>query len=404
MDVPTKTAELKDRLSIIGRSLREAVRSVLNAVPGEPRRPLDLARALGLNKDLASRILSAVQKRDDLAVTHFIPGPAPLREFFRAAIAHSVDKTLVRAAEDVVREFDTLIRTEAGDRAALDAVISAWLPEARERFETGAKQAMFRGSASIKGVMAETALTTILAHPSADPNDFACDGVAVCSLIGLRRLRPEAVVQITDVAHAKTTSLRRDSRAVDQLGGPLLEQFCTQPLPEIRLSEQGDRVHYLLGDHAVGLRAAVDITIAQVFHGMLRRFQRPGEHRKRFTYANVEQPAKTLYFDMLLHEDIWPGQEPELRIYDTTTNGVADPNDPGRDVDLLDVSESIQPLGQGLARFRISGVPNYTELLEFVCQGMGWNGAAFRAYRCRIQYPFYGSQVCMLFDPPPAPA
>ena len=110
-----------------------------------------------------------------------------------------------------------------------------------------------------------------------------------------------------------------------------------------------------------------------------------------------------MIFDLLVHEDVWPRCDPELRIYDTVVNGVADVNDPTRDIDRLDLAESVQPLGQGTSRFRATEVPNYLDLLNYVCRKVGWDGERFRAYRCRIHYPFYGSQTCMVFDPPPAP-
>ena len=33
---------------------------------------------------------------------------------------------------------------------------------------------------------------------------------------------------------------------------------------------------------------------------------------------------------------------------------------------------------------------------------LGWDDRAFRGYRCAIDYPVYGSQVSLAFDPPAA--
>lgn len=56
--------------------------------------------------------------------------------------------------------------------------------------------------------------------------------------------------------------------------------------------------------------------------------------------------------------------------------------------------------GRGIDRFRCEEIPRYPELLASMLERLGQDGRRFRAYRCRIAYPFYGSQACMLFTPP----
>ena len=110
-----------------------------------------------------------------------------------------------------------------------------------------------------------------------------------------------------------------------------------------------------------------------------------------------------LLFDVLVHEAVYPASEPALLIYDTVLDGVADVNDRRRDADRLDLMESVGLLGRGSAKFRVGEVPNYVDLIRHVFDRMGWNDEDFRGYRCRIDYPIYGSQVVMAFDPPPPP-
>ena len=120
-------------------------------------------------------------------------------------------------------------------------------------------------------------------------------------------------------------------------------------------------------------------------------------------FAEISTPAKALLFDALLHEDVYAGQSPDLFLYDTAFDGVASVNDRSRDIDRLDLAESVQDLGRGLPAFRTSVVPRYVEMLQLVFDRMGWDDAAFRGHRCRIDYPVYGSQVTMAFTPPSAP-
>ena len=43
-------------------------------------------------------------------------------------------------------------------------------------------------------------------------------------------------------------------------------------------------------------------------------------------------------------------------------------------------------------------------MVRYVCGRLGWDPEQLRGYRCAIQHPFYGAQVCMVFDALPAPA
>jgi hypothetical protein len=87
-------------------------------------------------------------------------------------------------------------------------------------------------------------------------------------------------------------------------------------------------------------------------------------------------------------------------MYDTTGRGVANPTDPSRNMDRIDVLESIQDLGTQMERFRTKEVARYVEMVQFVCDELGWDGDRFRGFRCRVDFPVYGTQVSMIFEPP----
>jgi hypothetical protein len=69
----------------------------------------------------------------------------------------------------------------------------------------------------------------------------------------------------------------------------------------------------------------------------------------------------------------------------------------------MDTGETIQHMGRGISRLRAPEIPQYERLLKMVFDKLGWNADEFRAYRCRIDYPLYGSQVVMAWDAPAPP-
>ena len=80
-------------------------------------------------------------------------------------------------------------------------------------------------------------------------------------------------------------------------------------------------------------------------------------------------------------------------------HGIASPDDPSRELDRLDITESIQFLGKGAARFRPSDVGHQAEMVQHVCDPLGWDSGRSRGYRVRVQSPLTNAQYCIAFDP-----
>jgi hypothetical protein len=400
----TENLSLEVKITQIGRQLSSSLTAVLDAVPGAPHGPQKLSEALGVDKVLASRVLKAARHRDPVAVAHLVPGPEPMRRLLRAAGRGPTPKSLIDAAKTAVDEFEHLIRQEAGDRSALDAIISAWLPEAREQFELRRKQAAFRAMSQLKGAQAEVNLATVLLHPSDDGTSI--DIIWIMGLLGLQRLRPDVGIKFTSrrMAEVGAGGPRRpvtlEGEAIDGLDGVKLDRFCDAPPAELEVHRVGDVNHYTLANIGFGPRSRVDLVMAEVNLAEMPRFVKAGSGRKGNVFAEIATPSKSLLFDVFVHEQIYPGSSPALLLYDTALEGVASVNDRTRDIDRLDMMESVQSLGQGVVRHRVAEIPQYVSMVRHVFEKMGWNDQTFRGYRCRIDYPLYGSQVVMAFDPP----
>lgn len=382
-----------------GRDLSRSFGDVFDAVCPQ-RKPIELARALGIDKVLASRALKAARNRDPMAVVFLAPGPEPLRRVLKAASRKGVEAAVLEDAERAVEQFDNLIKQHAGDRSALDAIISSWLPEARAEFELRRKQSAFKAVSQLKGATAEVSLATVMLAPSDD--DAHLDVVWVTGLLGLHRLRPGASVKfatrrIAAAGEPPRKPMTLDGHSVDDLEGVRLDAFCSAPPPRLNIHRAGDVMHYTLAGEGFGPRSAVDLVFAEVNRAEMPRYVAKGSNRKGYVFAEVSTPVKTLHFDVLVHEDVYPRNDPQLFIYDTAFDGVANINDSARDIDRLDLLESIQHLGVGPSRWRSADVPNYAEMIREVCSRLRWNPASFRGYRCRCDYPIYGSQVAMAF-------
>ena len=394
---------LLTRVAAVGEELGTCLRAILDALPEAPRRPNQLGRLLGVNRDISSKVLRAAEKRDPLEVVHVAPGPEPLRTLVRAAASHGVDEALQQRTEAAIARFDQLIRADAGTRDALDAIIAASLPSVRGKFELASKHSVFKGMSQLRGVQAEVWLSATLVHPAA--NDPMRHDIALLhGALALQRLRPAVTLKFTYREIETVDGEMQDVTIDDQpLGAMSLEPFLTNPPARLRAERAGKVVNYTLADDRIGPSALSDMLVVDHHSAVLDRYGDPATRSKKGTFVTPDIPVKTLVFDAFLHEDVYPGADPELAIYETAAEGIAWVNDPTRDIDRMDLGESIEFLGRGATRFTTQHVPRYTDMLRTVCREYDWDLDAFRGYRCCIQYPVHGWQVCMSFQPPVKP-
>ena len=397
---------VEERIQAVGRRLSDAVRAVTESIDGNPYGPAQVARTIGVDKVLAGRVLKATRDGDPLATLHLAPGPEPLRRYIRAAAKKGTPRGIVRGAEEAVRSFETLIRQEAGDRSGLDALLCGWLPEARANFELRRKQAAFRAMSELLGAVANVNIGTVLLHPS--QSSGLLDVVWLFGFMGLRRLRAGSRVKCASRRIGNGNPPRSpqtlEGVEMNRFDKLRVDDFCSKPPPALDVHTIGDAIHYSLAGTDYGPRSAADLVFAEVNHEEMPHHVDPAARPRRQLFAEVSTPSNTLIFDALIHEQVFTWAEPSLHIYDTVLDGIADVNNAERDLDRLDLQETIQPMGHGISKFRLMEFPRYVELLRHVCDKLGWTGSSFRGYRCRIDYPIYGSQVVMTWPSREQPA
>lgn len=401
---PPRTDE---RLVVVGRMLASSGETLLRSLRGPVRTSSDLIKAAGVNKDIAGRFLAALAKRDPMAVAYYMPGVESLRRISRGARLHAADAGAVEAFEQAVSAFEQFLQDEMGGRHALDAIASAWLPEARERFESASRQMAFRSMANLRGIECQTITDATFIHPGADADRY--DAVQCSGFLGLRRLRPTVPLKLATFDHRDDTAGRPtmtiDGRPIRGDGSleEFLEPFCTCDRSALRVSREGTSSFYQLVDQSLGISTASDMFFGQFSEGIFRRWaRRPGD-MSAMMHA-LEIPGQRLILDVLLHKDVWPGLEPELMIYNTCSRGPALPYDETRNSDRVDALDTIRRLGQGIECCGIAEAPRYRELLHWACRHRGWDPGDFRVYRCDSRYPVVGFQYSAVFRLPTRPA
>ena len=394
---------IQQRLSGAAERLRVALDEIVNLVPVRLKKPAEFQKVLKLDRSLSSRLLRAINMKDPLACLHRLPGPHGVRLLLRAARKTVRDQAAVQRAEDAMTDLESLVIGEFGEWKDLTAAISGWLPEAREQIEMVNRQTAFKAMSILKGVSADAEVSVTLIHPGSNNADWL-DRAGITGICRMKRMRPGAPMGLlhgSSIAPPSGTQrLSLDGVPIDPLhGAPLLQEYSSQPTPRFDVCVTGDTVHYILNSDGVGLGSMVDLFFADIMRGRYPANARISP-RPATPGALIDIPVKTLIVDVLVHEDVWPGVEPDLHMYDTMGRGVANPTDPSRDMDRIDVMESIHEIGSGLERFRTKEVARYADMVQSTCHKLGWDISRFRGYRCRVDYPVYGTQVSMVFHPP----
>ena len=397
--------QLVPRIKAAGQELHRAIQAVMGAVQANSRSAREFARTLKVHPTLASRLLKAGRTDDPLAAIHRMPRGEGLRMFLEAA-KPTVAAAAIARAEDALVRLEELVHGELGGWDGLEAAITEWLPDARAKFELANKHLVFKGMANIMGVRSDTQADTAIWYP--DATGERCDIAILEGMVNLRRLRPSVRVPVTvHIPHQHAPRpLPYEMQGLPAENAtdvyPLLKPFCSTPLPALEAVKMGENTTYMLAGNDIGENSGIDVFTATVARRARSLYRDSGAPPVRPSWsAGVNLPAKTLLINLLLHEDIWPEAEPQLMMYDMHVRGVSLPDDPSRELDRLDVAESLQSLGKGVERFRASEVGRQVEMIQYLCERLGWDFRRLRGYRVRVQYPLTNAQYCIAFPPAP---
>jgi len=375
----------------LAADLTTALRAVIDASPLAGLGPIEVARILGVDKTLASRLMSALRAGDAMVALSLLPGVGPMRQFIAAARKHGAGARASQSAERKLRAFDHELQRVFGTRTRLDAVIADALPEARRRHGDVARQAVYRGMALIKGVSIDFESYTWVVHPSRR-NPRRMDLLFLAAFVGIHRLRPTARFRVG-------ASYRRTKPE----GGPeLLREFCRPAGLSITSSSEKDFTFHEISTGSVRRDATADVFLTQFLEGPTTATASSREKGVWNVGSVLTYPTKRLELALLIREDVWPGCDFSLRVYDTAMRGVVHLPDPERDFDRLSVDARIVRAPATVEALRASPAPRYLDVLRHLTTARGWKlegtsgRPAFRRISCEITYPLYGAQVMLV--------
>lgn len=380
---------------------------VLIALRSRDRGPRELARRLAIHPTLAWKMLRIVQSRDLFADSQYLPGAEGLATFLAAAADRGVPAATITATRNAFQGVQRLIDEHAGDRTTLEQMLSALSNDARVQSDSRPfRKAGFRCASSTWGMQIRVRVLSKILRPS--ETEPLMDIALIRAFVGMRRIRPGAPIPLARVVVLDNDGKsRREARPrpIDPegvcAGVPLLRAFCSDPLPEIRIAPGPDGgPEQQLAEAPIGESAAATVFSGEVQMAAASRV-RDAHNRVSNTAVSVRTPIESLVIDLWAHRDLFKDQTPIGMLYGEAC-GVAWYKQSPASAERLPLAEIVRTIGPGLARARLTDVPEYVDVMRYAFETLRWNAEEFTLHRLRVDYPVIATAVVMQVPLPDA--
>ncbi len=403
-------------LEVHARQVLSRVRSsfgaILATLGGPVPRPIDVQKALSIDAKLAWEISRLVQEEDLYLAAQHLPRERRLETFFKAVERKETAAQLVERAREAVREFEELVQIHAGDRASLEMMLLGCSARTNREAVLEHRKAAFQANSFIWGVQARVQFGIYLMRPGSDPSwgDIA----SVRGFVGLRRMRPNvpwviARLRTADEAGQDVTGIQREAldpappRPDGSPAAPLVRQFCSHPLPQIRRVEHSAGfAEEILDGAEVGNTAAIDVVTGDDARGVVPRHQMEDEH----VWGGLRMlrtPVEALILDQLVHRDLYGPIEPRAIQFSDLHLSRGFPAPPLSESEELPGQEIVQYLGSDPTAIYTPDIPRYAEMVDYICKKTDCDPQRLEVYRLRIDYPAIPTSVGMEHDLPEEP-
>ncbi|MEO0482124.1 MAG: hypothetical protein AAF138_00700 [Planctomycetota bacterium] len=375
--------------------LREAQAAMTELLVGAGlggARPTEVGRELGLDKTLAWKVSRFVEDADPVKAARHMPGQGGVEIVLKAASLRGVAPgrlDAVRLADTRLRRF---VEQQAGDRRSFEAMLAAGGRDEKLEFEE--RRAYYKAGSAIWGVRARAQFLMLALRPSETEPGYL-DGVQISGLVEMERLRPD-VPWIMRRLRASTDSgkqmLKMTREPLDPSGAtgdglPLVPEFCSRPLPEIRQFEGANGMLYdEIVPGAVGRRSAVTCITGEIYRSAIPSVYSEDNRYGLYTLT-VRTPVETVLFDLLLHRSLThfePAVASVVGLLEDRPGSSASGS--SESLSLLSGSAPAMTLGSPpvLQTPRLS---KYAAMAEGALSRAGWGLDEFVGYRCEVEYP-----------------
>lgn len=387
--------------------LQIALNELVARVPGESSRAVDLQRGLGLEKKLAWQLFKFINAPDPIPDVAHVPGEPSMKRVLSAASRRKVPRETIDRAAAAFKRFEAFV-AEHGDRSDLISMAgglgSTGVGDLQHDIKT--RKSVFKGMSHIWGIKAELSIASAI-FGSRSPG--VQDTTGVRGDIGLQRLRRG--VPLTAVVYTRNNPASGSAGASPwqgvpkpllqsapaQIGLHLLEEFCTQPLPQMESRVQADgAVETDLVFPPSGRSGAITLYGTQHIPGTAQ-----GDQRVYSNGMTVRIPSERLVCEMLVPEG-WSNPA-SVRVAVYGRRDMVHRTFERRKEDLLPQRETAVYIGTMETSPSVPGAPQHPKAVRYALEQVGWLGTRYDVYRCIVEYPVLHTMISLDVDAMPNP-
>jgi hypothetical protein len=397
VEKPAESLELEAR-EVLGR-LQESLARLLAQLPEDVKRPMDLQHVLGQDYKVCWQVFQFVRADNPLAACHHVPSRVLMRKLTAAAGERGVSAETVAAVDDAVQALTEMAQAHAEDRASFDAMLTTLSGEPAESLAVQHRRKAFRSESLLWGVQIGVLLVQYFARVS--PDGLFHNECYITTKHEIRRSRPAVMPLLHgfrphsgDEVLPNTGPVALDAAAVEKYGAPLLEAFCTQPLPKLLSLPVSDGWTYtVLDSRELGRRGAATMA----FGGITRspRVLEDGKIASASLNVQITMPTELVILEMFLHRPTFGERGPE---YESTMMmpgigpGIQELPGALRQALRIEQRAEVESLGSAKEMAPLVKFPKHEAMTAYAFKQLGWDAGEFGVWRVQVPFPMLHSE------------
>ena len=349
---------------------------------------MKLARAIDIDKSLASVLVRAVNAKSDRDLLHIVPSPTGLR-ILSQRTKGVASRTATSRLDAATERFRKLLDSIPGGRAALDARIAETSRELGWKRQHTSKQATFKSMSFLLGYYCDLMSSTLLLVPS--EKSGTANGIEITRRLGIRRMRSTATIPLFSFSPWSGDGPDRVMPIDFSTEGPspsniLLPEFCSNPMPNVEVVNEGT-------SFAVVLPGTPNAEPAMDFAWAFRHdhcHELTSEQDLQVLHAYfLHMPTRRVVRDLFIAESLGPNAAPLITWALPGTRHYEHPPREG----VSDYYASValdaryEPLDESKRTHPIAGMPGHDRMVQSVLERAGHAKTRFRGWRCTLDYP-----------------
>lgn len=371
------------------RDLRAAILGLASAAGVDLLQPQEVSRRFSLDKTLTWKIARVVRDQQGADAVLHMPGRRRMSMFVAALTRAGASDDLAAEVWRAFDAFEQMVETHSGDRNTLDVMVATPRSRTAEKRLELIRKNGFLSNAAVWGVRAKLQMSVHMVAPYDDKGTI--DALTMCGFVEMQRLRenqPWAIANAMqwDNQHNQATSVSPLHPDGLISGGPVLPEFCTSPLPQMReqaLNPENRR--FELAPGPVGRNSAVDVMLGWRWPSQYSAYEtRPGELGQHAT--RLSTPVEVMTTELWVHRKFASTMQPTMRLYSMLPSGPMFPGD-GPDAAVLPLQAEVFDLGYGVSAAASPHYIHNADLIRFGAERIGHDPSDFRGFRATLKFP-----------------